>query len=295
MKLFGKRKGKKVRQGEEDDKEMSIEDLITLERYEEAEQRLKARLKQNPKDLHAHLRLAEVYVSLKHVEKALDEYTFVADTYADDGFFDKSIALLGKAAKLAPGDDQIPRRIERYRRLKKLEARRRLAIEGLLTNTTTATSSAANRALEVEMLWNKIARSHLVEQLDGEKLKKLFSVMVMQHVKEGEEIARPTAKHEVLYLVVAGEIEATAQVGGQSLTIRSFTTGDVIGESALLERKIWPAVYRVKESGTVFTLSRDGLAQAMIGNDDPVGFLSVLRQQNNDRDVAGKLQRLRAG
>jgi hypothetical protein len=94
--------------------------------------------------------------------------------------------------------------------------------------------------------------------------------------------------------VVNGEIEALAAVGSQHFNIRSFSTGDVIGESTLLERKPWPARYQVKESGTVFELSREGLQQAMIGNDDPVGFLSVLRQQNNDRDVAANLHRLRA-
>ena len=153
--------------------------------------------------------------------------------------------------------------------------------------------ASANRALEVEMLWNNIAKSHLVEQLGGEKLKKLFSVMEMLHTKDDQIIAEAGSNHQGLDLVVNGEIEALADVNGHEFNIRSFSTGDVIGESTLLERKPWPAKYHVKEAGTVFRLSRDGLQQAMIGNDDPVGFLSVLRQQNHDRDVAANLMRLR--
>ena len=294
MKLFGKKKKAKAFESE-DKKELTVEDLITLERYEEAEQQLKSRLKLVPKDLYAHLKLAEVYLALKDVERALVEYTYVADSYADDGFFDKGIALLNKATKLAPGDDTLPKRIERYRRTKRLEGRRRLAIEGLLANKTTVTSSAANKTLEVEMMWNNIAKSHLVEQLEGEKLKKLFSVMEMRHTKEGEVLAEAGGKNQMLYLVVSGEVEAMATVGAQNFTIRSFSTGDVIGESTLLERKVWPARYYVKMSGTVFQLSREGLQHAMIGNDDPVGFLSVLRQQNHDRDVAANLMKIRAG
>jgi len=292
LKILGKKKKKPEKS---DGKELTIEDLVTLERYEEAERKLKERLKVVPKDLHAHLKLAEVYVAQKNVFKALDEYIFVGDSYVDDGFFDKGIALLGKAAKLSPGDDQLPRRIEKYRRLKRLEGRRRLAIEGLLANRTTVKSSAANRTLEVEMLWNRIAKSHLVEQLEGELLKKLFSVMEMKHIKEDEVIARGGSEHQVLYLVVDGEIEAQAQVGSQLYTIRSFSTGNVIGEAALLEHKTWPATYTVTLPGTVFSLDRSGLEQAMIGNSDPVGFLSVLRQQNNDRDVAANLMKLRSG
>lgn len=292
MKIFGKKK--RAASDDTDKKALTLEDLITLERYEEAEGMLRARLKLVPKDLHAHLKLAEVYLGLKKLDKALAEYAFVADSYADDGFFDKGIALLGKAAKLAPGDDTLPRRINQYRHMKRLEERRRLVIEGLLANKTTVVGAAANRALEVEMLWNNIAKSHLVEQLEGEKLKKLFSVMGMRRTQEGEVVAEEGGKHHMLYLVVNGEIEALATVGSQHLHIRSFGTGAVIGESTLLERKPWPARYQVKEAGTVFELTREGLQQAMVGNDDPVGFLSVLRQQNNDRDAAADLQQIRA-
>lgn len=292
MRFFGKKKKKPAVDEGTGKKELTIEDLITLERYEEAEGQIRARLKMAPKDLYSHLKLAEVYLALKQLDKALVEYTFAADSYADDGFFDKGIAILGKAVKLAPGDDTLPKRIELYRRKKRLEARRTLVIEGLLSNKTTVSAAAANRALEIEMMWNNIAKSHLVEQLEGEKLKKLFSVMEMRHTQEGEVLADTGSKHQMLYLVVSGEIEALATMQAQTFNIRSFSTGDVIGESTLLERKPWPARYHVKTAGTVFQLEREGLQQAMVGNDDPVGFLSVLRQQNNDRDVAANLIRL---
>ncbi|RMH15347.1 MAG: cyclic nucleotide-binding domain-containing protein [Acidobacteria bacterium] len=277
------------------EQELTVEDLITLERYDEAAERLRARVKAVKQDLHAHLKLAEVYLALREVTKALDEYVFVADSYADDGFFDKAIALLGKAAKVAPGDDTLPRRIERYRRLKRLEHRRRLAIEGLRSNRSTVAQSAGNSALEVELLWNKIAKSHLVEELSGEQLKKLFSVMEMRRIIEGQTVAKAGSPERMMLLVVNGVIDASCELNGQRTTVRSFSTGDVIGESALLEGKPWPADYEVVESGTVFRLSRSGFEQAMVGNEDPRGFISTLRQQQNDRDVAASLQRLKSG
>ncbi len=289
--MFGRKKKKKI-QNEPDTKELPIEDLITLERYDEAEEKLKVRLKLQPKDLYSHLKLAEVYVSLKHVQKALDEFTFVADSYADDGFFDKGIALLSKAAKLAPGDDMLPRRIEKYRRMKRLEKRRQLAIEGLLANKSTGAAMAGNRALEIELLWNKIAKSHLVEKLEAVNLKKLFSVMELVHTKPGQTLADLGSAVPVMFLVVDGIVEAGAEVAGKHYNVRSFSTGDLIGDSALIERKSWPAKYTVTEGGTVFRLNRDGLEEAMQGNEDPLAFISVLRQQQNDRDVAVSLQRL---
>ena len=287
--------GRKKRLPAEDDKELTIEDLITLERYEEAEEALKLRLKTFPKDLHAHLRLADVYVALKNVSKALDEYLFVADSHVDDGFFDKGIALLSKATKLAPGDDMLPRRIERYKRLKMLEKRRHFAIQGLLANKTTGASTAANSAIEVEMLWNKIVKSHLVEQLQARNLQKLFSVMEMRKTKTGEVLAEDGSTVPVMYLVVDGVVDAGAEIAGKFTNVRSFTSGDLIGDSALLEQKMWPAAYTVAEPGTVFSLDREGLATVMAGNEDPVRFLSALRQQQNDRTVAAALLKLRAG
>lgn len=290
--MLGKLLGKKKKTDDGDD--VSIEDLITLERYEDAANRLKVRLKKHPKDLHSHLKLAEVYLELKEASKALDEYVFVADSQADDGFFDKAIAIISKAAKIAPGDDTVPRRLEKYRRLKALESRRRLAIEGLLSNATTQVSSAANAALEMELLWNKIAKSHLVEALSAEHLKRLFSVMALEKHPEGHVLAKEGEfEPKVLYLVVAGTVEAKAQAGGQHVSIRSFTTGNLIGEGALLERKSWPATYEVTDRATLFALDRSGFERTMVGHEDPRAFISVLREQHNDRDVAQNLARLR--
>lgn len=291
-KLFGKKNLKKALDTDED-KELSIEDLITLENYDEALHQLKLKVKQNRKDLHAHLKIAEVHLALKDVTKALDEYTFVADSYADDGFYDKAIALLSKAAKIAPGDDQLPRRIERYKRQHANEKRRSLAIAGLKANPTTVSSSAGNQALQIEILWNKIIKSHLVEQLDADMLKKLFSVVLMTETKKGEVIAkRGSSEPQAIFLIISGEISAAADVDGQHLEIRTFSTGDLIGDGALLERKSWPADYTVTQGGTVFRLDREGLATTMQGNPDPRGYISILRQQNNDRDVAQNLLKL---
>ena len=287
-KLFSRKKAP----SEENKKELTIEDLITLERYDEALSMLKEKVKLQPKDLYSHLKIAEVYVSLKEVGKAIDSYVYVADTMADDGFFDKGIALLAKASKLAPGNDVIPRRVDRLRRLKRLEKRRSFAIEGLKQNKSTDFRSAANSALEVEMLWNKIARSHLMTRLEPEQITKLFSVMEMSKIEEGSVLVKKGQQMQVIFLVVDGAIEAGAEINGRYFDIRSFTTGDLIGEAALLERRSWAATYKVIESGTVFVLNREGLEVAMQGHPDPRGFISVLRLQNHDREVIANMQKL---
>ncbi|HSS49349.1 MAG TPA: cyclic nucleotide-binding domain-containing protein [Thermoanaerobaculia bacterium] len=272
--------------------EHSIDDLIVLERYEEAGERLRGRLKDNPNDLHSHLKLAEVYTQLRQFERAVDEYGFVAEEYAQDGFYDKGLALLSKAMKLAPFDSSLAARVEKFQRDKDMEHVRTLALEGL---QRAGGVEAGTSMLELRRLWSYLTASSLVQHLPGEQLKRLFSNMDMVRLDAGAELAREGSQEAFLMLIVTGVVEASMASGGRSVLVRSFTTGDLLGEAAFLERSHWPASYRVTEPLVALKLSRAGLEQALTGNPDPRGFLETLREQHNDRDVATSVRRLRGG
>ena len=116
--------------------------------------------------------------------------------------------------------------------------------------------------------------------------------MEMRRVRPDTVLAEGGSSVPVMFLVVDGVVEATALVNGRPTNIRSFSTGDLLGESVLLERKPWPATYAVSEEATLFQLDREGLEEVMVGNEDPVAFLSVMRQQQNDRNVSANIQKL---
>ena len=270
--------------------EYTIDDLIVLERYAEAEERLQAKLKTSPDDLHSHLKLAEVYTQLKQYEKAVDEYGFVAEEYAQDGFHDKGIALLSKAAKLAPLDASLPIKLDKIQREKSLGVSRSLAMEGL---REAGGMQAGTSALELQRLWHNLAGSHLVQRLSGEQLKRLFSTMELVHLPAGTVVATEGSREGRLLLIVRGVLEAVAALGGRPMALRSFTSGDIVGEAVLLEKGAWPADYRVGEEATVLALGREGLEKNLVGNPDPRAFLEALREQHHDREVAVSLRRLR--
>ncbi len=270
----------------------TIDDLIVLERYDEAEERLRTKLKANPQDLHSHLKLAEVYAQLKQYGKAIDEFGFVADEYAGDGFYDKGLALLSKAAKLAPLDPSLRARIDRLQREKALEHTRGLALEGL---RQAGGQQAGTSALELGRLWHNLAASSLVQHMPGEQVKRLFSTMKLLRMEVGDTVAEEGSAEPFLLLLVRGIVEAEMPApGGKAMSVRSFTSGDILGEGALLERGSWPAHYKVTEALTALRLTREGLEQSLVGNPDPRGFLEALREQHNDRDVASTVRRLRA-
>lgn len=269
----------------------TIDDLIVLERYDEAADRLQAKLKTAPNDLHSHLKLAEVYTQLQRFDKAVDEYGFVADEYARDGFFDKGIALLSKAVKLAPMDASLHHKIDRFQHEKNMEHVRGMALDGLRQAGGTA---GGTTALELQRLWHKLIRASLVQSLPGEQLKRLFAAMRLVRHPEGATLATEGSRDSLLLLLVEGVVECSiAEPGGKPVLVRTFSSGDILGEGTLLERTPWPASYRTAEPVTVLTLSREGLELILLGNSDPRGLLSALRAQHTDRDVLATVQRLR--
>jgi tetratricopeptide (TPR) repeat protein len=277
---------------QEEPQDYTIDDLIVLERYEEAGERLRARLKDNPTDLHSHLKLAEVYTQLRQFEKGVDEYVFVAEEYAQDGFHDKGLALLAKAMKLAPLDQTLRLKMEKLQREKEMEQVRALALDGLRESSSL---KAGTSAVELNMLWRHLAATSLVRKLPGESLKRLFAAMELLRFEPETRLAREGSPDAFLLLVVQGVVEATVQAGGRNVMVRTFGPGDVLGEATLLERGVWPANYRTTKPVTALKLGREGLEACLLGNADPRGFLETLREQHNDRDVAATAQRLRSG
>jgi tetratricopeptide (TPR) repeat protein len=268
----------------------SIDDLVVLERYQEAADRLRDKLKANPQDLHSRLKLAEVYTQLKQLGSAADEYAFVADEYAQDGFYDKGIALLMKALKLAPEDASLRGKINQLEAEKRMDHVRALAIEGLRQAGGDGTST-----LELQRLWHHLAASSLVRRLQPDQLKRLISLMKLVHLKGGTVLVEQGDQRPELFLIVRGVVDAYAEgVAGREAPVKSFSSGDVLGEAALLEKAPWPARYRVSEATVVLCLSREGLENALKGNSDPRGFLEMLREQRHDRDVATTVRNLRA-
>lgn len=273
------------------EQELSIDDLIVLERYAEAEQKIQARLKITPKDLHHRLKLADVYIGLRQASKAVDEYIFVAEEYADDGFHDKALALLTKVQKLAPADTTLASKIEKIRTAKKLEHSRVLAIEGILARGK-GQASTGTQALEMQRLWHNLSGSQLVRRLEGDQLKRLFSAMDLERLGADTVVIERDQMLEKLFLVVEGTIEAAVpRASGGVTVLRSFSSGDIIGDRALFERKPWPATYRTANLVTVFSLARPGLEQVLLGNPDPRGFISCLRS-GADQEVAALVQKL---
>ena len=289
-KLFGKGGG-----SAREAPDHSLEDLIVLERWEEAIEVLQARVKSFPRDYHAHLKLADVYARTGKNLKALDEYLLVADSYTNEGFYDRAVALLTKVERQSPGNEEIAARLQRLQRLKLLEQSRVLAIEGLLSGQEDQGPLDRLSPLEAQQIWESVASSDLVKKLPGDQLKRLFAGAGLVIWEPGEFVAERDSQIERMFLVVKGQIEAVLiPVDGKPVQLRVLTIGDLFGERSLLEHKPWAASYRVVERARLVRIDRAGLEKAMVGNPDPRQLLEALRSQRHDREVAAAAEKLLA-
>jgi tetratricopeptide (TPR) repeat protein len=283
-KIFGGGGGEKLPE------KLDIDDLIVLERYPEAEERLRTKLQAAPNDLHSHVKLAEVFTALRKVDSAVQEYLFAADEYADDGFYDKAIALLAKAAKLAPADPTLAQRLERFEELKRVEQSRAMAIEGLMT--ARRDSGERPSVLAAQQIWFDLQASPLIKRLNADQLKRLFGAVTIVKADSGDVLAKRGMTDPALYIVARGEVEALWETAARRMALRTFGAGDIFGESTLFERQSWPASYYASSLATLLRLDKVGLEQALQGNTDPVGLLEVLRGTRSDRDVAATIEKL---
>jgi CRP-like cAMP-binding protein len=279
--------------GESGEPALTIDDLIELQRFDEAEDLLHAKLKANVNDLHAQLKLADLYRRSGRGAKAVDEYVSVADAYAADGFFDKATALLHKVAKLAPGHEKVPLKIEALRRAKRLNRRREIVTEALRSGTR---SGRAVSAFKVQRMWEDLSDCPLIERLEEDRLRRLFESLDLIEVPPGQILAEKEERMEKMFVIAEGMVEAVAVLpNGKETPLRGFGPGQMIGDRALLEHQPWPTVFRASSASFVLELDKEGLARALQGDPDPRQFLDALREQRNDQEVVWSIQKLQRG
>jgi tetratricopeptide (TPR) repeat protein len=284
--LFG---GKKV----ESEAQLTIDDLIALERFGEAEEKLRHRLNIDGRDLHHRLKLADLLMRIGERVQAVDEYLLVAEGYARDGFYDKASALLSKIGRYLPDNEKIRTKIAALDRAKRQERRRAVVVEGLLNAQTEGAGKTGRSAVELQQLWSNLTESPMVDRLSDVQLRRFFGAVRVLYLPSGAKLVEAGSQREEIYLVGKGEIEAVGQGShGKLSVVRSFGPGQLIGDRSLLEHKPWPAVYRTSRASVVMALDKGGLEHVLTGESDPKGLLDHLREQRNDKDVYDLCRRL---
>ncbi len=273
--------------------EISVDDLMILERWDEAEAMLKERIKKHPRDLQAHLKMAELCERTRRIKDAVDAYVHVADRYTADGHLDKSVAILTKAKRMAPEEPKLHFKLQRAERMRNMEHRLNAVMRSLASQEGRVGAATTTSYLELRRVWGEFAVSDLVDRLDNDQLGRLIKVMTLVKIGRDKVIAHGGEQRDELFLLTRGRVDVEIVLpNGTTTVIRSIQPGDVFGEQALLERQAWPATYKTGEPVVMLKLDRPALESALQGNPDPRGLLNALREQRLDVEVDTEVRKV---
>jgi hypothetical protein len=261
----------------------SIDDLIIQGRLTRAQQLLELRIAENQEDVHSHIKLAELLTQRKKNEDALRNYLRAAQLLSEDGFFDKSLALLKSARKLAGSDTSgIDAIEETVLRAKELD----MAAWSVRKGKGGEGAARLSASIELEALWRRMHDSDFVHNLAAGQLETLMDAMELCQVEAGEIIAREGEVAPALYLIASGLLQARLDPDRRDLLLRNFGPGQIIGESVLFERRPWPASYRAAHHCQLLRLDVGGLQRALNRTKSRRQLIVALSSQRNDQQVA---------
>ena len=280
---FSRDRDKKARERirKEQDTE-SIDDLIIQGRLTRAQQLLELRIAENDEDVHSHIKLAELLVGKRKNDEALKSYLRAAHLLSEDGFFDKSLALLKSARKLA-GQDQssIDAMEETVLRAKELDMAAWTMRKG-----KSAEGARLSASIELEALWRRMQDSDFVNNLGTGQLEVLMEAMELYQLPAGEILVREGEHDPAIFLIASGLLQARLDPDRRDLLLRNFGPGQIIGESVLFERRAWPASYRAAHNCQLLRLDVGGLQRALNKTKSRRQLIMALSSQHNDQQVA---------
>jgi hypothetical protein len=280
---FSRERDKKARERsrKEQDTE-SVDDLILQGRLTRAQQVLELRIAENDEDVHSHIKLAELLTGKRKTKEALKSYLRAAQLLSEDGFFDKSLALLKTARKLA-GDDQssIDAMEETVLRAKELDMAAWTMRKG-----KSAEGARLSASIELEALWRRMHDSDFVNNLGAGQLEVLMEAMELYQLPAGEILVREGEHEPAIYLIASGLLQARLDPDRRDLLLRNFGPGAIIGESVLFERRSWPATYKAAHNCQLLRLDVGGLQRALNKTKSRRQLITALSSQHNDQQVA---------
>jgi hypothetical protein len=280
---FSRDRDKKARERirKEQDTE-SIDDLILQGRLTRAQQVLELRIAENDADVHSHLKLAELLAGKRKNDEALRSYLRAAQLLSEDGFFDKSLALLKTARKLTGQDaSSIDAMEETVLRSKELDMAAWTMRKG-----KSEQGARLSASIELEALWRRMKDSDFVNNLAPGQLEVLMDAMELCQVPAGELLVREGEKDPAIYLIASGLLQARIDPDRRDLLLRNFGPGQIIGESVLFERRTWPASYKAAHNCQLLRLDVGGLQRALNKTKSRRQLITALSSQHNDQQVA---------
>lgn len=245
MALFGK-------------KEEDPQALIKKGEYKKAIKLLQEKLKAAPRDLNILMRLAEAFEGMGDKESAARIFVEEANENLKERQREKAFALLKKAEKLLPDDEEIKNAIK--------------AVDQKKEDDSFSFDISMDSEAAEEPPRGKDLRDIIQEALQNifdppkEELGDLADQCSVIRLGEGETLISEGEEGDSLYIILEGEMDVLTRIAGEDTCIKTLSGGEIVGEASFLNKVPRTATLVAKGDIMIAELKGDDARNALKGN-----------------------------
>ncbi|MCI4398855.1 MAG: cyclic nucleotide-binding domain-containing protein [Acidobacteria bacterium] len=217
--------------------------LLQAGEFKKAIKLIEAKLKRNPNDPSLRWRLAEAYEGAGRAEDAAAIYREEAEGALASGDRPKAVALFRKAAKLAPSDEALAKRVAGLDEANSQSGVFSFDLDALASEPPREVSSE-DAALLMEAF----------PGLDPNEVMELLDLFGRKDLKAGDILLHEGEQGETVYLLTKGRLVARAEIGGEMVELATLARGDVLGEVAFLNHVPRTATVEATEPSTLLEM-----------------------------------------
>jgi hypothetical protein len=239
--------------------------------YKQAVKLLQAKIKATPRDLALKLKLAEAYEAMGEKEKAARVYMTEASENLNEGQKEKAFALMKKAEKLLPDDEEIKNSLKALDVKKENES---FSFDISMDSSETAEEEVPpdDKSQVMEAL-----QALLKGRKDG--IEKIASICTTIRLENRETLIREGEKGDSMYLILDGTLDVVTNIGGGDKCIKSLSRGEIAGEASFLKGVPRTATLVSNGPVTVAELKGDDAREVLKSNPGLLESLEKILEQ----------------
>ncbi len=245
MALFGK-------------KEEDPQALMKKGEYKKAIKLLQEKLKSAPRDLNLLMRLAEAFEGTGDKESAARIFVEEANENLKERQKEKAFALLKKAEKLLPDDEEIKNAIKAVDQKKEDDS---------FSFDISMDSEAAEEPPRGKDL-KDIIQEALQNIFDPPKegLGDLADQCSVIRLGDGETLISEGEEGDSLYIILEGEMDVLTGINGEETCIKTLSSGEIVGEASFLNKVPRTATLVARGDVMIAELKGDDARKALKDN-----------------------------
>jgi tetratricopeptide (TPR) repeat protein len=245
-------------------------DLLRRGKFRQAAKAYELKIRRNPNDFNARLRLAEAYEGMGEADRAAAIYIDEADSRFAGGDRIAGVALLRKALGVRPDDQATRDRLEDLENVGGSAKRSAEAFSFDLDADIATAGAGAGESEDGPRIRNaretKAFLHSVFPALDEGGLHALRSHVRARRLETGEVLLREGDGGTSLFIVETGLFEVRSFLGREERILARLAPGEVIGEVALLREVARTATVSALEPSLVLELTLDKTdAEASLG------------------------------